>query len=164
MPVKTTHVEPNAADRLLSLGAEIRAHRKLLGISATSAAQAAGMSRVTWHRIEKGEPSVTMGAYLGAMEVLGLDFGLQATSEPSTGAASGKDRTGWLPARVRLADYPQLRKLAWQVQGTDALTPMEAFGIYERNRRHMDAEALGPEERQLIDALHLAFSEGKGDV
>jgi len=35
--------------------------RKALRVSATVAAEAAGMSRVTLHRIEKGEPSVTMG-------------------------------------------------------------------------------------------------------
>jgi transcriptional regulator with XRE-family HTH domain len=36
---------------------------KALKVSATTAAEAAGMSRMTLHRIERGEPSVTMGAY-----------------------------------------------------------------------------------------------------
>lgn len=36
------------------------------------------MSRVTLHRIERGEPSVTMGAYLNALAVLGLDFEILA--------------------------------------------------------------------------------------
>ena len=42
--------------RLQDLGARIRARRKSLGVNATAAAESAGMSRVTLHRIEKGEP------------------------------------------------------------------------------------------------------------
>ncbi len=57
------------------------------------------------------------------------------------------------PARIRLADYPQLKQLAWQIQGTEELTPTEALDIYERNQRHLDAASLDPRERALIDAL-----------
>ena len=40
--------------QLQALGAQIRAQRKALGVSATVIAEAAGVSRVTLHRIEKG--------------------------------------------------------------------------------------------------------------
>ena len=33
----------------------------------------------------------------------------------------------WLPARVRLADYPQLKQLAWQVHGAKPV-PIVLFG------------------------------------
>jgi len=86
--------------------------------------------------------------------------------EPSENKAD--DKAGWLPARVRLADYPQLKLLAWQVQGVDELTPREALGIYERNWRHLNEAALLPHERNLIDTLRLAFggsdTPGAGDV
>lgn len=150
-------------DQLSALGQKIRSQRKALRISATATAEAAGMSRVTLHRIEKGEASVTMGAYLSAMAVLGLDFGVTqantATAQPPAG-----DRAGWIPARIALSDYPQLRQLAWQVHGTDALTPREALDIYERNERHIDKPALQPHEQQLIAALRLALADGAGDV
>ena len=45
--------------------------RKKLRAGVVVAAYAAGMSRVTWHRIEKAEPSVTMGAYVSALNVIG---------------------------------------------------------------------------------------------
>jgi transcriptional regulator with XRE-family HTH domain len=149
------------AEKLKALGEKIRAHRKALRVSATTAAQAAGMSRVTLHRIENGEPSVTMGAYLNAMAALGLDFGILGAPAADKNADERKD---WIPARIRLADYPQLKQLAWQVHGTDALTPAEALSIYERNWRHLDVAAMEPRERNLVDALRLALGEGAGRV
>lgn len=74
------------------------------------------MSRITRYRIEKGEPSVTTGAYLNAMAALGLNFGIIQAAAPIAQVAE-EARRGWLPARIRVADYPQLSQLAWQVQG-----------------------------------------------
>ncbi|MDP3636331.1 MAG: helix-turn-helix domain-containing protein [Azonexus sp.] len=167
MPAKSPANPSAVAEQLAALGARIRAHRKDLRVSATALAEAAGMSRVSMHRIEQGEPSVTMGAYLNVLAALGMTFSATVVGdEPSKNAAD--DKAGWLPARIRLADYPALKQLAWQVQGTDELTPREALGIYERNWRHVDEAALLPRERNLIDALRLAFSgsatPGAGDV
>jgi transcriptional regulator with XRE-family HTH domain len=61
--------------KLSRLAARIRPHRRALRISATELAEAAGMSRVTLHRLERGEPSVTMGAYMSAI-ALGLELEL----------------------------------------------------------------------------------------
>ena len=161
MPANPPLVTRAAAEQLIALGQQIRTHRKALRVSATAAAEAAGMSRVTLHRIEKGEPSVTMGAYLNALAALGLDFGIIQPAPPASDTAQD-DKTGWIPARVRLPDYPQLKQLAWQVHGTDELTPREALGVYERNWRHLDAQALKPHEQQLIDALRVAFGADAG--
>jgi hypothetical protein len=57
---------------------------------------------------------------------------------------------------VRLADYPQLRDLAWN--RVDAFVPAkEAFQLYERNWRLLDADALDERERALIEHLRTAF-------
>jgi len=156
MPAKPPVTASISADQLIALGQQIRAHRKALRISATTAAEAAGMSRVTLHRIEKGEPAVTMGAYVNAMAALGLHFGLVAPAE-SIETQQAVNRDGWIPARIRLRDYPQLKQLAWQVHGVETLSPTEAWDIYQRNWRHMDKQALTVQERQLIEALRLAF-------
>lgn len=145
-------------DQLAALGIRIRAQRKRLRVSATALAEAAGMSRVTIHRIEQGEPSVTMGAYLNVLAALGMNFSASGISDDSHERPL-TDTSGWLPVRIHLADYPQLKQLAWQVQGTDQLKPREALGIYERNWRHIDEAALLPRERNLIDALRLAFGD-----
>lgn len=163
MPAKSPIIASITKAQLISLGQQIRAHRKALRISATTAAEAAGMSRVTLHRIEKGEPAVTMGAYVNAMAALGLNFGLVAPAE-SVKADVAANREGWIPARIGLRDYPQLTQLAWQVHGVETLSPKEAWDIYERNWRHIDEQALAVSERQLIAALRLAFGGGGDDV
>ena len=92
-----------------------------------------------------------------------LGMALQARSGADTDtAAQATDRTGWIPARVALADYPQLRALAWQVHGTDTLTPIEALDIYERNARHLDLQAMSADEQALLQALRLALSRNPG--
>lgn len=158
MPAKTPVIADLVAGKLRVLGEQIRGHRKALAISATVAAEAAGLSRVTLHRIEHGEPSVTMGAYMNVMVALGLNFGILTPSHAASENA-GSSREGWVPARVRIADYPQLKQLAWQIHGTDELTPGEALGIYERNWRHLDLAAMEPRERDLVDALRLALGQ-----
>ncbi|MFT4196006.1 helix-turn-helix domain-containing protein [Ottowia sp.] len=162
MPSPAPPVSEQAAARLQALGGQVRARRKALRLSATVTAQAAGLSRVTLHRIEKGEPSVTMGAWCNAMAALGLH---PAIASPADDAATHAAQaptypTGWIPARVALADYPQLRALAWQVHGIDALTPAEALDIYERNARHLDQQAMPTHEQALLQALRQAFSHG----
>ena len=154
MPATAPPVTTAAAEHLAQLGQQIRARRKVLRINATVAAEAAGMSRVTLHRIEKGAPAVTIGAYINAMAALGLRLGI---APDDAKAHVENPPQGWIPARVRLTDYPQLRQLAWQVRGTKTLTPVEALGIYERNARHLDAATLTPKEKNLIDALRLGL-------
>ena len=115
------------------------------------------MSRTTWHRLEHGETSVSIGALGEAARVLGLTLELR---EPDDGASSTATPTpdDWLPLRIRLGDYPQLRQLAWQV-GNEALVlaPHEAFGLYERNWRHVDTAALSSREAALVRALGRTF-------
>ncbi len=109
------------------------------------------MSRITWYRIEKGEPAVTMGAWINAVTVVGLTLLIPEAETTNT------DRSGWIPARIRLADYPELEKLAWHVRDAQVLSAREALDIYERNLRHLDADALSTEEAQLFEALREAF-------
>ena len=153
MPATNPKITAENARKLSLLGARIRMQRKKLKLNATVAAEAAGMSRITWYRIEKGEPAVTMGAWFNAVTVLDLTLDIV---ESEIGAA---DRRGWIPARIRLVDYPELKRLAWHVRGVDVLSAREAMDIYERNQRHLDPDALTPEEMDLLGALRMAFGQ-----
>ena len=144
-----------ATEQLIEIGRLIRTQRKALGITAIATSGASGISRVTLHRIEKGLPSVTIGAYFSVLSALNLKCSVKAFNEPHSDLDISKK--GWLPARILLADYPQLKQLAWHVQGVDALSPVEALGIYERNARFLEEDKLSNSERDLIDALHLAL-------
>jgi len=157
MPKSSPPSAAQTLSELKALGAQLRAQRKALKVNATVAAEAAGISRVTLHRIEKGEPSVTMGAWANVAAALGMQFNLQLKQQHAAQNSSHSREEGWWPVRIALADYPQLKALAWQVQGADHLTPVEAHDIYERNARHIDDAAISADEQALRQALQAAF-------
>lgn len=152
MPATTPPVPPLAQHNLAVLGERLRAARKRQRVSAVAAAEAAGISRVTLHRIERGEPTVAMGAWAALAGAIGLTLGLL----DANAAAPPK-----VPARIRLRDYPQLRKLAWQLHGVDELSALEALQLYERNWRHVDRAALTPGEAALVEALSREIGGGR---
>lgn len=141
------------------LGERIHAARKAQGLSVVSAAEAAGISRITWHRLESGHPQGTLASYANAMAVLGLTLG-----DPTRPAQESETRSGWIPARVNPAEFPQLQQLAWHVARGALLTPQEALDIYERNERHIDSAALSDAEGQLISDLRTALRRGHDGV
>ncbi len=103
------------------------------------------MSRVTLHRIERGAPSVTMGAYLAALFAVGLE--LSVVRGDFEGAP---DEEGEV---IRLAEYPELRRISWHLSEATELTPGQALEIYERNWRHVDKGAMPEEEKALLARL-----------
>lgn len=106
-------------------------------------ATAAGISRVTLHRIERGNPSVTAGAYANAVAELGL-------------------RVAANPGGIRIGDYAQLSLIAWNHRPNDVLTDAEVLDLYERNWRHVDLSALSADEGALIEGLaRAAGHEGR---
>mgnify|MGYP000846256585 CR=1 FL=1 len=148
-------ISDDAISQLAQIGQLIRQHRKSFKITANAAAETAGISRVTLHRIEKGEPTVSMGAYLNVISALDLNLHLSEEDDLEY-EANGND-VGKLPVRITLSDYPQLKELAWHVQGVGELSLIEAHSIYERNKRFLDTENLSGSEQELIEQLGVAF-------
>jgi transcriptional regulator with XRE-family HTH domain len=153
MPAAPPATSDADQQRLVRLGERLRAARKQQGVSATAAAESAGLSRVTLHRIERGEPSVTMGAWAAVASTLGLT--LDIVDQNAERAPSG------LPDRIRLDEFPQLRQLAWQLEGVTELAPREALDLYERNWRHVDRTSLSMQELGLIEALSRTLGGGR---
>ncbi|HEY2257655.1 MAG TPA: helix-turn-helix domain-containing protein [Variovorax sp.] len=152
MPAKSPPVAHAAARQLELFGRRVHGRGKALKVSAATAAEAAGMSRATLHRIEAGDPSVTIGAYLNAMAALGMAVDIVAAPKAETEPAAEMAAAG-MPAAIRVADYPQLHRLAWQLPEDALLTPGEALGLYERNWRHVDRTTMGRGESDLLEAL-----------
>ena len=57
-------------------------------------------------------------------------------------------------------DFPELGMLAWNRDPARPIEPEEAFELYERNWRHVDAEHLTTEEAELIADLTQEFGHG----
>jgi transcriptional regulator with XRE-family HTH domain len=147
----TTKLQEKA---LRKLGEQLKDQRKKLGISAIATAEAAGMSRITLHRIERGEASVAMGAYLSVVMALGLELEL---IDPHQKKFQSHSLAQKLPKKIRIADYKQLKRLAWQLKDKKELSPREALDLYERNWRHVDVKAMDERERQFLESLLAAF-------
>ena len=151
--LKSRADEPGDVRWLLVLGGRLRDARRALRVSTTSAAEAADVSRTTWHRMEAGSPSVSAGAYARALEALGI-AGVEDVASPSVRPV------GTIPTRIRIGDWPELAALAWSLQPDTLLSPSEALAVYERNSRHLDLTKLTESERTLLEDLR----EGLADV
>ena len=73
MPGKAVILLPSAAKVLTELGENIRLARLRRDLSTQMVAERAGISRATLNAIESGSPSVSMGAWVEVLFVLGLE-------------------------------------------------------------------------------------------
>lgn len=62
----------SARQALIKLGLDIAVARKKRRISTVSMAERAFISRATLHKLERGDPSVSIGAYATVLAILGL--------------------------------------------------------------------------------------------
>ena len=97
---------------LRKLGQDIRDARRRRRIPVAIMAERASISRVTLHKIEKGEPGVAAGAYATVLFVLGMADRLADLADPrydAVGLALEEER---LPQRIRRSakDRPAARK------------------------------------------------------
>lgn len=65
---------------------------------------------------------------------------------------------------LRIADYPQLTLIAWNLRPEDLIAEDEAFALYERNWRFVDQARLDEKERALIDRLTQQYGKGVMNV
>jgi len=66
-----------------------------------------------------------------------------------------------LPEHIRLANYPHLQQLAWQLGPQATLTPAQLLALVERNHRHLDARSLQPHELALLADLQALCPGGR---
>ncbi len=141
------------------IGATLKARRKALKVSTTTAAEAAAISRVTLHRVERGDTSVNMGAYLRMADALGLDLRLTPTGDDQAHGARAEAPADLLKA-IPIDQYPQLKLIAWSMPGIQEIDPQSALGLYERNWRYVDQAAITPQEQDLLNRLVKEYGNG----
>jgi transcriptional regulator with XRE-family HTH domain len=146
------HKEYLQTNFLANVGQKVLLQRKKLKVAAESVALAAGISRVTLHRIEKGEPGVNLGAFISVLCALGMHLNLESDD------GEAKQQTHMINLKkIAIKDYPQLKNISWQLRDEAVLNAQEAKGIYERNEKYISFENLQPDELELIRQLGVEF-------
>lgn len=139
----------------VKIGKAIKQERKRLNVTAEALSGASGISRVTLHRIEKGEGASSLNSYLAVVAALNLELTLTDTVKEETRKVNQEDS---IPVIIRLEDYPELKRLSWHITGRDYLKPFEAHAMYERNARHLDENDMTESEKLLMVNLNRAFA------
>ena len=132
-----TSIQPLLAGteaHLVGLGERLRLARLRRQLSVDVLAAAAGISRVTVFRIEKGAASVAMGAYARVMEALGLTGDLELVAQADTIGRQLQDRR--LPPRRSGA-------LAAGARGAEVVRESaEDMWAFKRQNQRRDIEAI----------------------
>jgi transcriptional regulator with XRE-family HTH domain len=164
MPAKPPPLTSTEARLLAQFGERMRLARLRRRRTAEDVATQAGITRVTLHRLERGEPAITVGTLARVMGALGLaeDIRLLARDDKAGHAAQDERLPRRrLPARIKLALYPQLKRAAWHIADPDAeLTPEEAFNLYETNWRYIEPSEMLPAEAALLERLKATVGKG----
>jgi transcriptional regulator with XRE-family HTH domain len=88
---------------LTKLGADIRDARRRRRIPTALMAERAGISRMTLHKIERGDSGVSMGSYATVLFVLGMAGRLNDLADPRYDEVGLSLEEEFLPKRIRLA-------------------------------------------------------------
>ena len=104
----TPHRPSIAVHRSLrKLGHDIRDARRRRGLPAAVVADRAFTSRPSLQRIEKGDPTVSIGIYAAVLQALGLLDGLDQVADPGRDAVGLALATEKLPERIHLRRPPR---------------------------------------------------------
>ena len=85
------------------LGHDIRDARRRRRIPATILAERASISRTTLHKMEQGDPGVSLGIYATVLFVLGMIDRLGDLADPKHDSVGLELEEEHLPERIRLA-------------------------------------------------------------
>lgn len=92
---------PYIEDAAKLLGARIQEGRRDRRWSAAELAKRVGVSRPTLGKIERGDPSVGLGAAFEAARLVGVPLFVEDRDQLRTELARSRDRLALLPQRVR---------------------------------------------------------------
>lgn len=66
----------------------------------------------------------------------------------------------WIVREIIPNEFPELKMLAWNRDTARPIPADEAYALYERNWRFLDASALTEAEAELITALTVRYGDG----
>lgn len=101
MPSPSPLLYPRQAKLLTELGERLRAARLRRRYTASLVAERADISRQTLTKVERGDPSVTLGTYMRVLVVVGLEGDLALVAKDDVVGRRLQDAGLETPKRVR---------------------------------------------------------------
>lgn len=98
---KKTHLPIPVQKALRRLGKDINDARRRRRIAMELMSERAGFSRITLSKIEKGDPSVSMGSYASVLFVLGMIDHLAELADAAHDVVGRELEDESLPKRIR---------------------------------------------------------------
>jgi DNA-binding XRE family transcriptional regulator len=93
---------PSRVQRSLQqLGADIATARRKRAFTVATMSERTGVARTTYLKVEKGDPSVSLGVYAMVLFILGFEDALGRVADPQTDATGLVLDAARLPRRVR---------------------------------------------------------------
>lgn len=98
---------PKVKRSLAKFGADLAIARRKRGLTVSMMAERLGVAKNTYLRVEKGDPTVTLGIYAMALFVLGFGDPLGELVDPSKDSQGLLLDSEKLPRRVRVRREPK---------------------------------------------------------
>ena len=96
---KTLH--PEVINSIIQLGFRLKGARKRRRWTLNEFSQKVGIATSTAQRMEKGDPSVNLGAFINAIFILGLESEIKALLAPEKDTRGFIEVLSRLPKRIR---------------------------------------------------------------
>ena len=173
MSRKTVILESNIEEKLKKIGQRIKKARLRRNISAETISKKAGIGESTFHAIERGKSTVSIGAYVAVLAALGLDSDLDAIALDESGKklfweqniverkrAKRRKEDRKLPLSNRITDY---RKISSEYYYVDKTLLIRDF-IDERPLVSLFTRPSGFGKSLNMDMLRVFFERAEEDT
>ena len=104
MRTPTPDLPSQVQDALVGCGVELRTLRLRRRLPMAYAAERAGISRSTLHKIERGDPGVALGSYARVLASYGMLDRIEHLADPRWDRTERELARSHLPVRVRRPD------------------------------------------------------------
>ena len=155
MPKTIQEIDQKTIEFLIDIGNKVQKFRKSHKLTQAILADSLEVDRHTLAKLERGDLSISLGTAFQILNNLGFVVTVNSPSE-SEATEEAFDKH-YLPMQINLADYPVLKRCAWQLKDDDNVTPSIAYKLYHDKKDDFAKRNMSRKEQHLLDCLELVY-------